>query len=145
MLFRSILATIDALKLDRVHLAAHSLGGAEVTQLATTRPDRVASIVYLDAALDAAPAEAIRRQAPVPNPQPPPGTPFAQVQELPFLARVTTTVTTRSYRGCDSTVRDATLCLLLLEGTHRRAKHGLESPTGLEYFYTLVGSARRAA
>lgn len=76
-----ILATIDALKLNRVHLAAHSLGGAEVTQLATTHPNRVASIVYLDAALDAAPAEAIRRQAPVPNPQPESGTPFAQVQE----------------------------------------------------------------
>lgn len=76
-----ILAAIDALKLDRVHLAAHSLGGAEATQLATTRPERVASIVYLDAALDAAPAEAIRRQAPVPNPQPQAGTPFAQVQE----------------------------------------------------------------
>jgi pimeloyl-ACP methyl ester carboxylesterase len=74
-----ILTVSDALKLDRVHLAAHSLGGAEATQLATTRPDRVASIVYLDAALDAAPAEAIRRQAPVPNPQPEPGTPFAQV------------------------------------------------------------------
>jgi len=36
---------------------------------------------YLDAALDAAPAEAIRKQAPLPNPQPAPGTPFAQVQE----------------------------------------------------------------
>lgn len=76
-----ILAVIDALKLGCVHLAAHSLGGAEATQLATTRPDRVASIVYLDAALDAAPAEAIRKQAPVPSPQPEPGTPFAQVQE----------------------------------------------------------------
>jgi pimeloyl-ACP methyl ester carboxylesterase len=76
-----ILAVSDALKFDRVHIVAHSLGGAEATQLATTRPDRVASIVYLDAALDAAPAEAIRKQAPVPNPQPQPGTPFAQVQE----------------------------------------------------------------
>lgn len=76
-----ILAVSDALKLDRVHLVAHSLGGAEATQLATTRPDRVASIVYLDAALDAAPAEAIRKQAPVPSPQPAPGTPFAHVQE----------------------------------------------------------------
>jgi pimeloyl-ACP methyl ester carboxylesterase len=76
-----ILATIDALQLNRVHLVAHSLGGAEATQLATIHRDRVASIVYLDAALDAAPAEAIRRQAPVPNPQPEPGTPFAQVQE----------------------------------------------------------------
>jgi pimeloyl-ACP methyl ester carboxylesterase len=76
-----ILAVSDALKLGRVHLAAHSLGGAEATQLAATRPDRVASIVYLDAALDAAPAEAIRKQAPMPSPQPAPGTPFAQVQE----------------------------------------------------------------
>jgi pimeloyl-ACP methyl ester carboxylesterase len=76
-----ILAVSDALKLDHVHLAAHSMGGAEATQLATTHPERVASIVYLDAALDAAPAEAIRKQAPVPSPQPAPGTPFAQVQE----------------------------------------------------------------
>jgi len=76
-----ILATLDALKLERVHLAAHSLGGAEATQLATTHRDRVASIVYLDAALDAAPGEAIRRQSPIPDPQPPPGAPFAQVRE----------------------------------------------------------------
>ena len=76
-----ILAVSDALKLDRIHVVAHSLGGAEATQLATTRPDRVASIVYLDAALDVAPAEAIRKQAPMPSPQPAPGTPFAQVQE----------------------------------------------------------------
>lgn len=76
-----VLATIDALKLDRVHLAAHSLGGAEATQLATRRPSRVASIVYLDAAIEAASAEAVRRQAPVPNPQPQPGTPFALVQK----------------------------------------------------------------
>lgn len=54
-------------------------GGSD--PFATTRPDRVASIVYLDAALDAAPAEAIRKRAPMPNPQPAPGTPFAQVQE----------------------------------------------------------------
>lgn len=76
-----IVAITDALNLDRVHLAAHSLGGAEATQLATTHRDRVASIVYLDAALDAAPGEAIRRQSPIPDPQPPPGTPFAQVRE----------------------------------------------------------------
>ena len=76
-----VIALSDALKFDRVHVVAHSLGGAEATQLATTRRDRVASVVYLDAALDAAPAEAIRKQAPIPNPQPAPGTPFAQVQE----------------------------------------------------------------
>ena len=89
-----IVAVVDALKFNRVHVVAHSLGGAEATQLAATRRDRVASVVYLDAALDAAPAEAIRKQAPIPNPQPAPGTPFAQVQEWwtayrPDFSRVT--------------------------------------------------------
>lgn len=76
-----VLAVSDALKFNRIHVVAHSLGGAEATQLAITRPERVDSVVYLDAALDAAPAEAIRKQAPIPNPQPAPGTPFAQVQD----------------------------------------------------------------
>lgn len=74
-------AVADALELNRVHLVAHSLGGAEATQFATLYPERVLSVVYLDAALDAAPAEAVRKRAPVPNPQPEPGTPYAQVQE----------------------------------------------------------------
>jgi pimeloyl-ACP methyl ester carboxylesterase len=74
-------ALLDALKFGRVHLVAHSLGGAEATQLATLYPDKIASVVYLDAALDAAVGEAVLKDSPVPGPQPAPGTPWALVRE----------------------------------------------------------------
>lgn len=74
-----VLGLLDALKAERAHIAAHSLAGAEATQLATFHPDRVASIVYLDAALDAAVGESVRKDSPIPNPQPAAGTPYAQV------------------------------------------------------------------
>jgi len=74
-----VTATLDALGFTRVHLVAHSFGGSEVTQLATLYPDRIASVVYLDAALDAAAGEAVMKEAPIPNPQPPPGSPYLQV------------------------------------------------------------------
>lgn len=74
-----VLGLLDALKAKRVHLAAHSLAGAEATQLAMLHPDRVASIVYLDAALDAAAGESVMKDAPIPNPRPAAGTPYAQV------------------------------------------------------------------
>lgn len=70
---------LDALKFVRVHIVAHSFGGSEATRLATLYPERVASVVYLDAALDAAAGEAVRKESPIPNPQPAPGTPDAQV------------------------------------------------------------------
>lgn len=79
MLTSDVLGLLDVLKAERVHLVAHSLAGAEATRLATLHPDRVASIVYLDAALDAATGESVRKEAPIPNPQPAPGTPYAQV------------------------------------------------------------------
>ena len=72
---------LDALEFERVHLVAHSLGGSEATRLATVYPDRIARIVYLDAALDGAAAEAVMKEGPIPNPQPEPGTPYAQVQQ----------------------------------------------------------------
>jgi pimeloyl-ACP methyl ester carboxylesterase len=70
---------LDVLNFSRVHLVAHSFGGSEATRLATDYPHRVASVVYLDAALDAAAGEAVMKDAPFPNPQPAPGTPYAQV------------------------------------------------------------------
>jgi pimeloyl-ACP methyl ester carboxylesterase len=70
---------LDALKFSRVHIVAHSFGGSEATRLATDYRDRIASVVYLDAALDAAAGEAVRKEAPIPNPQPAPGSPYAQV------------------------------------------------------------------
>ena len=70
---------IDALNLRRVHLVAHSFGGSEATGLAAMYPGRIASVVYLDAALDSAAGEAVMKESPIPNPQPSPGSPYAQV------------------------------------------------------------------
>lgn len=76
-----IVALMDHAKMPTAHLVAHSIAGSEATQLAIDHPDRVLSIVYLDAALDAAKGEAILAELPVPYPTPAPGTPFAQVRE----------------------------------------------------------------
>jgi pimeloyl-ACP methyl ester carboxylesterase len=72
---------LDELALPRVHLAGHSFGGAEMTQFATLHPERVVSLVYFDAALDSAAAEAVMRDAPISRPKPPPRSPYAQVLE----------------------------------------------------------------
>ena len=76
-----VVALMDHAKMTKAHLVVHSIGGSEATQLAIDHQDRVLSIVYLDAALDAAKGEAILAELPVPNPTPAPGTPFAQVRE----------------------------------------------------------------
>jgi pimeloyl-ACP methyl ester carboxylesterase len=70
---------LRALGLERVHLVGHSFGGTEMTELAARHPERVISLVYLDAALDLAAAEAVMKEASAQRPQPPPGSPFAQV------------------------------------------------------------------
>lgn len=74
-------AFLDALNLRRVHLVGHSFGGTEMTEFARRHPERVASLVYFDAALDPAAFHAVMKESPVPPPQPPPGSPFAQVLE----------------------------------------------------------------
>ena len=45
-----VLAVLDELGLDRPVLVGHSFGGAELSSIATRRPERVAGVVYLDAA-----------------------------------------------------------------------------------------------
>jgi len=45
-----VLAVLDSLKLDRPVLAGHSLGGEELSSIGSRRPDRVAGLIYLDAA-----------------------------------------------------------------------------------------------
>lgn len=45
-------AVLDSLQLGRVSLVGHSIAGDELTGLAATYPDRVASLVYLDAVYD---------------------------------------------------------------------------------------------
>lgn len=45
-----VLAVIDALHLDRPVLVGHSIAGAELSEVAHSAPDRVAGLVYLEAA-----------------------------------------------------------------------------------------------
>jgi pimeloyl-ACP methyl ester carboxylesterase len=45
-----VLAVIDALKLKRPVVVGHSIAGAELSSVATLHPDRIAGLVYLEAA-----------------------------------------------------------------------------------------------
>jgi pimeloyl-ACP methyl ester carboxylesterase len=45
-----VLAVIDALKLNRPVLVGHSIAGAELSAVGTSHPDRIAGLVYLEAA-----------------------------------------------------------------------------------------------
>jgi non-heme chloroperoxidase len=45
-----VLAVMDALHLDRAVLVGHSIAGAELSAVASSAPDRVAGLVYLEAA-----------------------------------------------------------------------------------------------
>jgi non-heme chloroperoxidase len=45
-----IVAVIDALKLKRPVIVGHSIAGAEMSAVATSHPDRIAGLVYIDAA-----------------------------------------------------------------------------------------------
>lgn len=47
-----VLALLDALQINRVILAGHSIAGDELTAFAAAHPDRVDKLVYLDAAID---------------------------------------------------------------------------------------------
>ena len=74
-----VLDVISALKLDRPVLAGHSFGGFEMTAVASARPDRIAGLVYLEAAYPyaillpdgATPQDVINNnQPPPPEPKP---------------------------------------------------------------------------
>jgi pimeloyl-ACP methyl ester carboxylesterase len=67
---------LDGLAIDRVHLAGHSLAGAEMTEFAVRHPGRTIKLVYLDAAYDWA-ASALS-----PNPSAPPSQPSPTTTEL---------------------------------------------------------------
>ena len=47
-----IVGFLDAMGVQRAHLAGHSVAGAEMTRLAVVHPSRVSTLVYLDAAVD---------------------------------------------------------------------------------------------
>ncbi|MHC1739479.1 MAG: alpha/beta fold hydrolase [Anaerolineaceae bacterium] len=51
-LCEDLLQFLDALKIDKVILAGHSLAGIELSHFAVIHPERVRSLIYLDAAYD---------------------------------------------------------------------------------------------
>ncbi len=72
-------AFLDALGFRGVHLAGHSFAGTEMTEFATLHPERVVSLVYIDAALDSAAGFALMKDSIARLPQPQPGSPYSQV------------------------------------------------------------------
>ena len=49
---KDILAVVDALHLDKVIVIGHSIAGDEISKFASSYPNRVEKIVYLNAAHD---------------------------------------------------------------------------------------------
>lgn len=60
-----LLAVLDTHEFDRAILIGHSLAGEELTRFARRHPDRVAALVYLDAAYDRSIQSAVMEQDPV--------------------------------------------------------------------------------
>ena len=83
-----VVAVIDVLKLNRPVLVGHSLAGAELSSVATRHRDRVAGLVYVDAAYsygfdDGKGADAVDMQRLKPaQPPPPSGTDLASFSAL---------------------------------------------------------------
>jgi non-heme chloroperoxidase len=73
-----VLAVLDALKLERPVLVGHSIGGQELSSVATRYPTRVAALVYLDAgypyAFDNGKGPTMKEFEDLRAPQPPPPT-----------------------------------------------------------------------
>jgi pimeloyl-ACP methyl ester carboxylesterase len=71
-----VVAVIDALKLKRPILVGHSIAGAEMSSIANRHPDRVAALIYLDAAysyaFDNGKGTALGEIQKLHGPQPPP-------------------------------------------------------------------------
>ena len=65
-----VLGFLDAVGIRKAHFVAHSFGGAEATRLATEHPDRVRSVVYLDALPEWAQVDSVFGLRPAPRPAP---------------------------------------------------------------------------
>jgi non-heme chloroperoxidase len=85
---RDVLAVIDSLKLNRPILVGHSIAGQELSSVANSHPDRVAGLVYLDAAyayaFDNGKGASMKEIQDLHAPQPPPpsGTNLASFSAL---------------------------------------------------------------
>jgi non-heme chloroperoxidase len=71
-----VLAVIDSLTLNRPILVGHSIAGEELSSVASRHPDRVAGLVYLDAAysyaFDNGKGASMKEIQEIHGPQPPP-------------------------------------------------------------------------
>jgi pimeloyl-ACP methyl ester carboxylesterase len=71
-----VLAVIDTLNLKRPVLVGHSIAGVELSSVANRHPDRIAGVVYLDAAysyaFDNGKGASVMDAQKLPGPQPPP-------------------------------------------------------------------------
>jgi len=63
-------AVLDTLRLARVALVGHSIAGDELTKFGSAYPERIAKLVYLDAARDRTGLPKLFLQAPIPAPPP---------------------------------------------------------------------------
>ena len=86
-LTKDVLAVVNALHLDKVILIGHSMAGDEISKFASTYPDRVEKIIYLDAAQDRMNVMAL--YANMPSDPDPTTTDLASLPNLKrFMARV---------------------------------------------------------
>ena len=73
-----VLAVLDALKLESPVLVGHSIGGQELSSIGTRQPNRIAALVYLDAAypyaFDNGKVPTFKEISAIGFPQPPPPT-----------------------------------------------------------------------
>lgn len=65
-LAQDIKGVIDTLQIERITLIGHSIAGDEMTAFASTYPERVRKLVYLDAAYDRSDFVTLMRKAPYP-------------------------------------------------------------------------------
>ncbi len=87
-LAHDVVRVLDSLGLAKAHLVGHSLGGQELTALAHAHPERILTLVYLDAAYDHTGDSVLRALPPVPSTPPAPED-FASPQAvLAYVERV---------------------------------------------------------
>jgi non-heme chloroperoxidase len=80
---QDIARVTEALKLERVHLAGHSIAGDEMTRFALTYSEKVGKLVYLDAAYDRVESQRLESKFP----KLPPSSPAAQESGSPEAVR----------------------------------------------------------
>jgi pimeloyl-ACP methyl ester carboxylesterase len=80
-LTRDVAGVLDAYAIDRAHFAGHSLGGLEMTELAVRQPERVSTLVFLDAGIDPASAFELIGQDPLGGAKSEPGSVAAQIDQ----------------------------------------------------------------